>query len=116
MAKRRLLNHTRGLLESDPSPPGVPTYSDSERSYLIGQIELDSKNYPVASMYFRKALESEKKRVEWRLQYARSLIAETNYTEAISQLKVCQLSAGDHKLLTSKLLNQATQRRNRKRK
>ena len=116
MAKRRLLNHTRGVLESDPSPPGVPTYSDSERSYLIGQIELDSKNYPVASMYFRKALESEKKRVEWRLQYARSLIAEANYTEAISQLKICQLSAGDHKLLTSKLLNQATQRRNRKRK
>ena len=96
---------------NDPISP----YSDTERNYLIGQIELDSKNYPVASLYFRKALESEKDRVEWRLQYARSLIAETNYTEAISQLKICQLS-GEHKLLTTKLLSQANRRRNQKRK
>lgn len=122
MVKRLLLNHTRSLLEPNsqtdiPSATNDPIspYSDTERNYLIGQIELDSKNYPVASLYFRKALESEKDRVEWRLQYARSLIAETNYTEAISQLKICQLS-GEHKLLTTKLLSQANRRRNQKRK
>ena len=81
--KRLLLNHTKTLLDQ-------MTYSDSERDYLIGQIELDSENYPVASMFFRKALESEKKRVEWRLHYARSLIGETRYMEAIAQLKICQ--------------------------
>jgi len=105
MLRQLLLNHTKSVLDPEE-------YAEAERNYIIGQLELDSQNYPVASMHFRKCLETEKDRVDWRIQYARSLIAETYYSKAIEQLEMCQ--KGNHQLQAKKLIDQAIRRSKRK--
>ena len=104
LLKRLLLNHTEGVL-------GQHDFPKAETKYLKGEIQRGSGNYPFASAYFRQALELEKDRVDWRIQYARSLIAEQQFDEAIKQLKICQLYSGEHHIVTQRLMRQATRQR-----
>ena len=100
MIKKLLMVHSKTKVDSHSLPKG-------ERSFVLAEMERISENYPVSLVHFKKALEEENHRYEWRLQFARSLIAVDMYDEAIAELKVCELYHGNHHVICQKLIRMA---------
>ena len=107
LVKKLLLRHTKMKLDRHNLP-------ESELNFVMGEIEQLSGNHPVSISYYRRALELEKHRVEWRIQLARSLIAAEMFEQAITELNLCELYHGDHQLICQRLLRQVKKLRIKK--
>ncbi len=95
------------LLMHSKSKVGEHDLSDAERNFVLGEMERLSNNFAVSIAYFKKAIERENHRSDWRIQYARSLIAADMYDKAITELKVCELYHGNHHLVCQRLIRLA---------
>lgn len=100
MVKKLLMVHSKSKVVDHELPNG-------ERNFVLAEMERISGNYPVSLVHFKKALEDQNHRYDWRLQYARSLIAADMYDEAIAELKVCELYHGNHHVVCQKLIRMA---------
>ena len=81
--------------------------TDGEKQYAFAEMERISQNYEVSFVHFKKALDLKNHRYDWRMQYARSLLAAEMYDEAIAELKVCELYNGKHLQSCQRLIRQA---------
>ena len=81
-------------------------HPDAERYFIRGEIERLSGNDSIAVTYFNEALELEKHQVKWRIQLARSLIKAGMFTQAGTELKICELYSGDHDMVCLRLNRQ----------
>lgn len=94
-----LLDHSRQFVHQHG-------YSEAECEYLLGEMARYSENDLQAVQHYHQALELEKHRADWRVNYARSLIAVEMYDQAYSELKVCELYHGDHHVVCQRLMRQ----------
>lgn len=100
LLKRWLLNHTKSVLDQYECDEG-------EKFFIKGEIERAMGNFPIASVYFRKALEKDDSQTSWRIGYARSLMEEGYLSEAIAELTKCQFHEGSHMIEVQRLLRRA---------
>lgn len=100
LLKQWLLNHTKTVLDQYECGPG-------EKLFIKGEIERSMGNFPIASVYFRKALEKNDNQTSWRIGYARSLMGEGYQSEAIAELTKCQFHGGSHMIEVERLLRRA---------
>ncbi len=79
---------------------------DAERYFVRGEIERLCENDSIAVTYYNEALKLEKHQVKWRIQLARSLIKAGMFTQAGTELKICELYSGDHSMVCMRLNRQ----------
>ena len=99
LLRKWLLRDTEAKLSQFDHP-------DAERYFIRGEIERLSGNDSIAVTYFNEALELEKHQVKWRIQLARSLIKAGMFTQAGTELKICELYSGDHDMVCLRLNRQ----------
>ena len=97
LLKKMLLTQTKTSLNKDE-------FEEAEYKYLMGEMERLCENYQISAIYFKKALELEKRRADWRVQYARCLISSNKFEDAISELKHSKMFHGDHLTTAERLL------------
>lgn len=100
MIKKLMMMHSKSKVGEHELP-------DGERNFVFAEMERISENYPVSLVHFKKALDSQNHRFDWRMQFARTLIAADMYDEAIAELKVCELYHGNHHVTCQKLIRMA---------
>lgn len=99
LLRKWLLRDTEAKLNQFEHP-------DAERYFIRGEIERLSENDAIAVTYFNEALKLEKHQVKWRIQLARSLIKAGMFTQAGTELKICELYPGDHSMVCMRLTRQ----------
>lgn len=99
MLRKWLLRDTEAKLKQFELP-------EAERYFIRGEIERLSDNNEIAVTYFNEALKLEKNQVKWRIQLVRSLIKAGQYTQAGTELKICELYSGDHSMVCMRLNRQ----------
>ncbi|MEM9412464.1 MAG: O-antigen ligase family protein, partial [Planctomycetota bacterium] len=107
LIRKMMLGHTEQAVSRHELP-------EAERQFLLGEIARLSENYSVSIHHFRKALEMEKRRVLWRIQFARALIAAEYFEEALTELKMCEFYEGGHSLTCQRLKRAAIRQRDAK--
>ncbi len=85
----RLLNHTRRVLKQ-------ADIAEQRRLFLGGEIERYLENFKGATQFYRAALDLDDNDIKCRLNYAICLQNIDDYEEAVKQLKICELTHGNH--------------------
>jgi tetratricopeptide (TPR) repeat protein len=97
LARKLILNDSKMKLDQHDLP-------EAELHYLKGEMERYSENYPLAIAHYAQALDLDKHRADWRVNYARALIEADQLDQAYGELKRCELYHGNHHVACQSLM------------